>query len=148
MTSLNLDNSIPMEFTSAACGEFSSAFSSSFPVCSLMGGDIPIESTATILADGVLNIELLSQIGIDKQTAIELLTTSVLKIDCSFPVELLATIDDDEIIPLSYLGIGVPVEALTWLLESRATVWLLDSREDIWSPVSRETLFSLEKRSS
>jgi hypothetical protein len=147
MSILNIDNSIPVGFTSGACGEFSTAFSPAFPVCRALEGVVPIEANQSIFLDGVLNIELLSQIGVDKKTAVEIVVANS-NFDFSFPIELLGSIADDEIIPVSYLGVGVTVEALVWLLDSREVIWSLNARQDTWTPATREEILSLKERLS
>lgn len=147
MAILNIDNTVPVENLSGACGQFSQAFSFDFPVCRALEGEVPVESIAELELDGVLNVEVLANLGVDKQTAVEIVVANS-NFDFLFPVELLASIADDEIIPISYLGIGIPIEALVWILNSRVELWSLDSRENTWSPITREDIMSLNARLS
>ena len=100
MAILNIDNTVPVENLSGACGQFSQAFSFDFPVCRALEGEVPVESIAQLGVDGVLNVEVLANLGVDKQTAVEIVVANS-NFDFLFPVELLASIADDEIIPIS-----------------------------------------------
>ena len=72
MAILNIDNTVPVENLSGACGQFSQAFSFDFPVCRALECEVPVEAIAELELDGVLNVEVLANLGVDKQTAVEI----------------------------------------------------------------------------
>ena len=128
MATINVDNSMPLEFLMVPCGEFSSAFSSAFNVCKPMDGTFNIESLIDITSDGVLNIDTLSRIGVNKALAIEIIQ-GISQFDRAISIEFMQDLSVDSIIPLSFLGEGIPIEVRSWILSSRE--WLSQ-----FSPIS------------
>ena len=146
MATLNVDKSIPLESLTFPCGEFSIAFSSAFNVCKPMGGDVNVESLGRISSDGVLNIETLSRIGVDKDLAIQILREDSV-FERSINIEFLATMTPkDSVIPLSFLGEGIPIEVLSWILSSRENLYTLSYRTNSWDLVDRNKTMELLDR--
>lgn len=145
MATINVDNSMPLEFLMVPCGEFSSAFSSAFNVCKPMDGTFNIESLIDITSDGVLNIDTLSRIGVNKALAIEIIQ-GISQFDRAISIEFMQDLSVDSIIPLSFLGEGIPVEVRSWILSSREKVYVLDSRDDNWVLLDRNDVLRLLSR--
>ena len=145
MATINVDNSMPLEFLMVPCGEFSSAFSSAFNVCKPMDGTFNIESLIDITSDGVLNIDTLSRIGVNKALAIEIIQ-GISQFDRAISIEFMQGLSVDSIIPLSFLGEGIPVEVRSWILSSREKVYVLDSRDDNWVLLDRNDVLRLLSR--
>jgi hypothetical protein len=150
MATLNVDNSFPLSFAGGACGEFDGeAFSSAFNVCLPLGGDIPIEALSGILLDGVLNIESIHQLGIDKTTLIDIVQEGGITVDSSFYIEFLQGVRSDEVIPLEFDGFVLTPTILEWTLSGRGgTLFVLNTRDNTWTPVDRNTLMTLGTRLS
>lgn len=145
MATINVDNSIPVDFLMVPCGEFSAAFSSAFNVCKPMDGTFNIESLLDITSDGVLNIETLSRIGVDKSLAIDIIQ-GISQFDRTISIEFIQDLSVDSIIPLNFLGEGVPIEVRSWILSSRENVYILNSREDGWVLLDRNDVLKLLSR--
>jgi len=145
MATINADNSIPVDFLMVPCGEFSTAFSSAFKVCSPMDAELLVESLSSIFLDGVLNIEVLGGIGVNKAALVEFLREDS-KFDFSISVEFLRDLSSDAIIPLSFLGEGIPIEVLSWVLSSREDVYVLSSRINEWVLLDRNKQLELQER--
>lgn len=145
MATINVDNSMPLEFLMVPCGEFSSAFSSAFNVCKPMDGTFNIESLIDITSDGVLNIDTLSRIGVNKALAIEIIQ-GISQFDRAISIEFMQGLSVDSIIPLSFLGEGIPIEVRSWILSSREKVYVLDSRDDNWVLLDRNDVLRLLSR--
>ena len=145
MATINVDNSIPVDFLMVPCGEFSSAFSSAFNVCKPMDGTFNIESLIDITSDGVLNIDTLSRIGVNKALAIEIIQ-GISQFDRAIPIEFIQDLSVDSIIPLNFLGEGIPIEVRSWILSSREKVYVLDSRDDNWVLLDRNDVLRLLSR--
>ena len=146
MSTINVDNSIPLDFFMFPCGEFSSAFGSGFNLCQPMDGAFNIESLIDINSDGVLNIENLSVIAVDRSLALEIIA-GISKFDKTINIDFLETmVPKDSIIPLSFLGEGIPMEVRSWILSSRGNVYVLNSREDGWVLLDRNDAFTLLSR--
>tara|TARA_Y100000004_G_scaffold130019_1_gene146654 strand:- start:1713 stop:2150 length:438 start_codon:yes stop_codon:yes gene_type:complete len=145
MATINVDNSMPLEFLMVPCGEFSSAFSSAFNVCKPMDGTFNIESLIDITSDGVLNIDTLSRIGVNKALAIEIIQ-GISQFDRTISIEFMQDLSVDSIIPLSFLGEGIPIEVRSWILSSREKVYVLDSRDDNWVLLDRNDVLRLLSR--
>lgn len=145
MATINVDNSMPLEFLMVPCGEFSSAFSSAFNVCKPMDGTFNIESLIDITSDGVLNIDTLSRIGVNKALAIEIIQ-GISQFDRAISIEFMQDLSVDSIIPLSFLGEGIPIEVRSWILSSREKVYVLDSRDDNWVLLDRNDVLRLLSR--
>lgn len=145
MATINVDNSMPLDFLMVPCGEFSSAFSSAFNVCKPMDGTFNIESLIDITSDGVLNIDTLSRIGVNKALAIEIIQ-GISQFDRAIPIEFIQDLSVDSIIPLNFLGEGIPIEVRSWILSSREKVYVLDSRDDNWVLLDRNDVLRLLSR--
>ena len=145
MATLNVNKSIPVESLTFPCGSFSIAFSSAFNVCKPMDGTFNIESLIDITSDGVLNIDTLSRIGVNKALAIEIIQ-GISQFDRAIPIEFIQDLSVDSIIPLNFLGEGIPIEVRSWILSSREKVYVLDSCDDNWVLLDRNDVLRLLSR--